>query len=183
MTTEWKIGMIVEFGRTHGEKTQGKIVKVNPKKLKVEQIGSRGRQKSHREGTVWTVPRSLCKVISDIDTSTTGEKGVGKTFVPDNTDTAHLNKHLVNPDGSAMTTDDAMWRISGIHCELSPENLTCDGELDGASIRRKSRRLNGELRTLERFVGRKVDECEAWDFTQNTTSKPPKSLWELKFGC
>ena len=63
--TEWKIGMTVRFGRVNGEKTLGEIVKVNPKRLKVKQIGTRGRQKLHRDGQVWAVPKSLCEVVSD----------------------------------------------------------------------------------------------------------------------
>ena len=54
---EYKIGMSVSFGRPNGEKTVGKIVKVNPKKLKIEQTEVRGSRKTHAVGTVWTVPK------------------------------------------------------------------------------------------------------------------------------
>ena len=64
---EYKVGMIVEFGRPNGEKTQGKIVKVNPKKIKVEQIGTRGVKKTYDEGALWTVPKreKFVKIISN----------------------------------------------------------------------------------------------------------------------
>tara|TARA_R110002126_G_scaffold87908_1_gene210963 strand:- start:166 stop:555 length:390 start_codon:yes stop_codon:yes gene_type:complete len=54
---EYKIGMSVSFGRPNGEQTIGKIVKVNPKKLKIEQTEVRGSRKTHAVGTVWTVPK------------------------------------------------------------------------------------------------------------------------------
>ena len=72
--------MIIEFGRPRGEKTKGEIVKVNPKKLKVKQIGTRGRQKTYREGSVWTVPKSdtFVKILSDdeIESDSTPEPKV-----------------------------------------------------------------------------------------------------------
>ena len=56
---QYEVGMIVEFGRPNGEKTKAEIVKVNPKKLKVKQIGQvevgRG---TYREGSIWTVPKN-----------------------------------------------------------------------------------------------------------------------------
>ena len=73
--------MIVEFGRPKGEKTKGEIVKVNPKKLKVKQIEERkGRQKTYREGSVWTVPKSdtFVKILSydEIESDSTPEPKV-----------------------------------------------------------------------------------------------------------
>jgi hypothetical protein len=77
---KYKVGMIVEFGRPRGEKTKGEIVKVNPKKLKVKQIGTRGRQKTYREGSVWTVPKNdtFVKILSDdeIESDSTPEPKV-----------------------------------------------------------------------------------------------------------
>ena len=49
-------------------------------------------------------------------------------------------------------------------CQLSPENLTCDGELPKAESNRRFRNLNAEWRGLERQIGRVVDEGEVWDW-------------------
>jgi hypothetical protein len=57
--------MIVRFGRKNGQQTEGEIVKVNPKRLKIKQIGERGVRKAHREGTVWTVHPSLVELVND----------------------------------------------------------------------------------------------------------------------
>jgi|TARA_E500000305_G_C4009509_1_gene231909 hypothetical protein len=64
--SEGYVGMQVYFGRSNGEQTLGKIVKINPKKFKVEQLESRGTRKSHNVGTVWTVPPSLCSPATDV---------------------------------------------------------------------------------------------------------------------
>jgi hypothetical protein len=55
-----KVGTQVLYGRPNGEKTLGEIIKVNQKTVKVKQLETRGVQKTHRVGTVWTVPKTLC---------------------------------------------------------------------------------------------------------------------------
>ena len=55
-TSDFTEGDIVMFGLKHGEKTRGEVVKVNPKRLKIKQLESRGTMKSHPVGTIWTVP-------------------------------------------------------------------------------------------------------------------------------
>lgn len=62
--TDGKVGMQVLFGRVHGEKTLGEIVKVNPKKFKVKQLEGRGSFRDYPVGTVWTVPASLCSLVT-----------------------------------------------------------------------------------------------------------------------
>jgi len=47
-------------------------------------------------------------------------------------------------------------------CQLSPENLTCDGELSRSQVDVRYRRLRAEWRKLESQVGRKVSEDEIW---------------------
>lgn len=62
MTQNFKVGDKVVFGRTHGEQTCGTVVKVNPAKLKIRQDEMRGTQRIRPEGTIWTVPPSLCRM-------------------------------------------------------------------------------------------------------------------------
>ena len=61
-----KKGDVVLFGRVNGEKTRGKVVKINRTRCKVEQLGSRGTKKSYAAGTVWTVPMDP-KLIEKIE--------------------------------------------------------------------------------------------------------------------
>ncbi len=62
-----EIRMIVMFGRKHGQKTMGEVVKINPRRLKVKQLEGRGRSVNHAIGQVWTVPPSLCEIVSTSD--------------------------------------------------------------------------------------------------------------------
>jgi hypothetical protein len=41
-----------------------------------------------------------------------------------------------------------------LECDLSPENLCCDGELSGARLQVKSKYLNGALRELNKLEGK-----------------------------
>lgn len=61
--SDFHVGDKVLFGRGNGEQTQGTVVKVNRKKLKVRQDESRGTMRSYRIGTLWTVPPSLCRKV------------------------------------------------------------------------------------------------------------------------
>ena len=62
-----EIGMIVMYGRKHGQKTKGEVVKINLKRLKVKQLEGRGRHVMHAHGSLWTVPPSLCEIVSTSD--------------------------------------------------------------------------------------------------------------------
>jgi hypothetical protein len=47
-------------------------------------------------------------------------------------------------------------------CDLSPENLTCDGELPRSRVNQKLRILKAAWKALEKQVGRQVTEDEVW---------------------
>ena len=47
-------------------------------------------------------------------------------------------------------------------CHLSPENVSCDGELSHAEVDKRYKQLNAEWAVLEQKAGRKVDEDEVW---------------------
>lgn len=54
-------------------------------------------------------------------------------------------------------------RIRDIYNQLSPENLTCDGELSPKAVRRRYALLKRELQTLFKVLGREVSESEAYE--------------------
>ena len=60
-----KVGMKVFFGRTHGEKTLGQIVKLNPTKAKVKTLENRGNGRGSAVGTEWGVPYSMMEPTGD----------------------------------------------------------------------------------------------------------------------
>lgn len=53
-----------------------------------------------------------------------------------------------------MTEKQIIARLARIECELSPENLHCDGEISIAEARAKGRRLMNEKSKLEAQLGR-----------------------------
>lgn len=55
--------------------------------------------------------------------------------------------------------------LLGVFCSLSPENLTCDGELPRSEVNRRSAKLNAEKRKLFAELGREVDESEVYRLT------------------
>lgn len=62
------------------------------------------------------------------------------------------------------TEDECMSWLSRIACDLSPENLTCDGELSRSAVRAKASALRAEWKEVEKILGRKVTEDEVWDY-------------------
>ena len=54
--------------------------------------------------------------------------------------------------------------IRNIYCQLSPENLSCDGELSRTEVRRRSSALESRLRSCFQELGREVSESEAFGF-------------------
>ncbi len=64
-----------------------------------------------------------------------------------------------------MLTNDIKKKFLRLSCELSPENLHCDGEISNAQAMRKYKKLKLEWAKLERQVGRVVTESEVWSFS------------------
>jgi len=59
--------------------------------------------------------------------------------------------------------EDAVMRdILNAYAALSPENLTCDGELRGRAVATRRAAVNRRLADLQTELGRRVSEDEAW---------------------
>jgi hypothetical protein len=54
---------------------------------------------------------------------------------------------------------------------LSPENLSCDGEISQAQARVKLLAIQREWRDLEKQIGMKVTEDMAWDWEMESYNK------------
>lgn len=65
LRSEASVGQEVYFGRANGEKSLGRIAKVNKKNLKVELLEARGVYRDYKVGGFWTVPPSLCSPASE----------------------------------------------------------------------------------------------------------------------
>lgn len=137
------IGMKVYFGRHQGEKTLAKIIKCNPAKAQVETLEERGRGRGSYVGAVWNVPYSLL-------TPAEGEVSisVGLEF---NQFQLAAEQHILQA-------------IACTYGELSPENLSADGELPMSRVRARSSELHRRLKGLFVAFGREVSETEVYDW-------------------
>lgn len=145
---EYKVGDKVLFGREAGERTLGEVVKINRVKIKVKQLEARGTFRSYPVGTIWTVPPSLVLPAN-------GAHGTQETPVK-------LPEAPKRSEGELMST------IVGLYSRLSPENLSCDGELPRYQVRRRAAQYNRELRGCFKELGRTVSEDAAysWECSQ-----------------
>lgn len=131
------IGQKVMFGRENGEKTLGTIVGINAKSVKVRQDEARG---GRPVGTEWRVHPSL---VSPVD-------GVAAPAP------------AASPAVTRRAEDAVMRDILNAYSDLSPENLTCDGELRGRAVATRRAAINRRLAALQAELGRRVSEDEAW---------------------
>ena len=55
-------------------------------------------------------------------------------------------------------------KLLRVECQLSPENLTCDGELSRTAVNRRFRQLTAEKRDIIRQLGRTPTDKEVFGF-------------------
>jgi hypothetical protein len=64
---------------------------------------------------------------------------------------------------ATMTPEEIIWdKFAGLLNDLSPENISCDGEASMAQIKKQRARIIKEWGNLERELGRTVTEDEAY---------------------
>lgn len=61
------------------------------------------------------------------------------------------NRPLLDPN--QLTNSQVRDLMDSIECDLSPENLCCDGELRGAKLRAKAKMLHGAQAEIEKIYG------------------------------
>ncbi len=138
----FKVGDRVLFGRSHGEQTLGEVESIGRTgKLKVKQLEQRGTMRTRPVGTIWTVPPTLCRKV--------GADTQARDAPPE-------------PARPARPEAEIMRDVVGCYGGLSPENLTCDGEIRGSAVARRAATIRGRLRACFRELGRHVSEDEAF---------------------
>jgi hypothetical protein len=71
-------------------------------------------------------------------------------------------------------TEDEFGALSRVFSQLSPENLTCDGELAPSRVRQRKAALDKQWAALEEEHGSKVTEDQAWQwYVKNPTKRAP----------
>lgn len=58
-------------------------------------------------------------------------------------------------------------RFADLLCAMSPENLTGDGEVPPHIVEQRRLKLWKEWQALEKQVGQKVSQDEAWEWENN----------------
>jgi len=93
--------------------------------------------------------------------------GVGRRKRQKRSATFHMEKRLAynkifNPDAKMPETDEELMKALDVLCgELSPENLSCDGEISRSAMMKKASALRAEWKEVEKKLGRRVSEEEA----------------------
>ena len=167
--SSYRVGDRVYFGRSHGEQTLGEVVRVNRVKLKVRQLDSRGTYRSYPVGTVWTVPVALCTPANGEAVPVMAPEVQARLKAGQDRDYDFMRGFLPGPGKTEPSRPmpkraeaEIKREILGIYCSLSPENLTCDGELSRTQVARRASALNARLRACFKELGREVSEGEAY---------------------
>ena len=150
--SDFKVGMSVKFGRPNGEKTIGTIIKLNPKKAKVD-CPARGK---HEPG-VWTVPYTMLTIV-DATSSPITQNVVTQLGISGADEPLEWN---VFQDAVEVAILEA---IGYVYSGLSPENLSCDGEASQHHIINRRKVLNRQLKGLFMALGREVSETVQYDW-------------------
>lgn len=135
----FRIGDMVEFGRPNGEKTEGRVIRVNAASVTIEQTEARGQTRIREAGAKWRVHPSLVRLVSS--TGTTAAPAAPKTARPE---------------------ADLIAALRRIENALSPENLYWDGERSRTAARAAERRLMAERKVLVAELGREPTPRELW---------------------
>jgi hypothetical protein len=95
-----------------------------------------------------------------------GKRGHKKNKV---SDLVHLKRRvefrkIFDKNAKMPETEKELMDVLSILCaELSPENLSCDGELSMSAMKKKASAIKAEWKEVEYLLGRKVSEGEAED--------------------
>jgi hypothetical protein len=68
---------------------------------------------------------------------------------------------------SKRTEAEIIRDLQTVECQLSPENLTCDGELRGTALRKRAAALNAKRKALVQELGREPTDNELWNYTRS----------------
>jgi hypothetical protein len=131
--------------------TLGQIKKLNPKRAKVCALETRGCGRSSAAGLIWSVPYSMLTPAS--------QPLRYSQFMPQE------DIHILQA-------------IAAIYANLSPENLSCDGELSVAQVRSRQAEYERKLHGLFDALGRKVTESEIYEWERQRRAAFDASLVE-----
>ena len=129
-------GDVVIFGRPSGEKTLGRVVRVNAATYTIEALEERGTKRSHTAGGKWRVAKSLVRKYE-----------FPKKLV-------RLRDRTLTAPEPKRTDKAILYDLQSVDNRLSPENLFMDGERSRTAARREERKLIAVRRKLIAELGR-----------------------------
>lgn len=138
------IGMEVVFGKANGEFTKGKITKLNKTTAGVRTEQDRGKTTA---GAVWRVSYNLLSPVDD-----------GSTKPPITSETIQYSPFQDTMEQHILEA------IACCYNKLSPENISCDGELPITVVEGRRRDLNRKLEYLFQALGRRVGEYSVFNW-------------------
>ena len=67
-------------------------------------------------------------------------------------------------------TDEIKEKILELLCRMSPENITCDGELNKTQVTQRMQMIRKDWRAVEKEAGRKIslEEANQWEWDKLT---------------
>jgi hypothetical protein len=145
---ECRVGLTVIFGLENGEKSLAEIVKLNPVKAKLKLLEHRGTGRGSTPGSIWVVPYSAFELANQSQ----------KNQLPSTPQPTRKLEY----DRFAVIENLILEAINILYCQLSPENLTGDGELPHYVVQEKAKNLNRQLHHLQMALGYQVDEHEVF---------------------
>ena len=110
--------------------------------------------------------KATSKMMSRIEEQNKNGIGVGRKKRAKKSPTKWIDERVAYRkifDKSAkrpVTEDECLDHLDAICCDLSPENLHCDGEISRSAAAAKYRNLMSEWREVEKIIGRKVSQDE-----------------------
>ena len=148
--------------KTMSEFKIGENVLLNGKTYKI--VGTVKRSfKLERDGKFYKATANMMGKIQDQNSRGVG---VGRKKRQKKSDTFYMEQRLAyrkifDPTAKMPETEDELLdALDVLSSELSPENLSCDGELSRTAINQKLRAIRGEWKEIEKKIGRNITEDE-----------------------
>ncbi len=153
--SDFSVDQEVYFGRENGEKTLGKIVKMNPTKAVIETLENRGNGRGAATGAQWRVPYGML----------IPKNGAAVTPVVPQT---NLQKIALLSYSIFMGIQNQLMEVLlQAYSELSPESLTCDGEASQEHIRNTRIKCAQVIKGVTIALGFEVSESEVYQWHRN----------------
>ena len=149
----FKLNQHVIFGRENGEKTQGIIIKLNSKTAKIKTLEGRGYRS---EPTIWRVAYSLIEPYNGSDKLARNPIVVEKIVNEKN-----IEYNPFDENNSLIE------ELLSAYISLSPENLSCDGELPQYVTNMLRKRIEKRIKGLQIAIGEDLTEDQCYQWSQS----------------